>query len=56
MAEIVRWGNKDGYTLMLTNDEKDELLTLLKTIWGKPFRPVESKHFTIENDDFEDES
>ena len=55
MAEMLRWGNKDGYTIRLTNEERDELLALLKTTWGKPFRPVESEHFTIENDDYEEE-
>ena len=52
MADIIQWANKQGYTLMLTQGEKDELVRLLHQVWGNPFRPVESEHFRIENDDY----
>jgi len=47
---IIQWMNKEGYTLKLTDEEKDELLELLKRVWGRPFRDISGEHFNIEND------
>ena len=54
MADCFQWTNKQGYTLMLTQEERDELLQLLKRTWGRPFKPAESIHFKVENDDYEE--
>ena len=48
MAEVIEWANREGYTLVLTRDELEELTSLLKGLEGANFFSFSSPHFEIE--------